>query len=57
VIGHGRRETPRWWLGSRRAYVLVSMGVIITFLLAAFVIGRFIGRQRQRRRRELRGEE
>jgi flagellar biogenesis protein FliO len=39
------------------AYVLVSMGVIITFLLAAFVIGRFIGRQRQRRRREQRGEE
>jgi len=37
--------------------MLVSMGVIITFLLAAFVIGRFIGRQRQRRRRELRGEE
>ena len=25
------------------AYVLVSMGVIIAFLLAAFVIGRFIG--------------
>jgi hypothetical protein len=24
------------------AYVLVSMGVIIAFLLAAFVIGRFI---------------
>jgi hypothetical protein len=33
------------------------MGVIITFLLAAFVIERFIGRQRQRRRRERRGEE
>ena len=26
------------------AYVLVSMGVIIAFLLAAFVIGWFIGR-------------
>jgi hypothetical protein len=32
------------------AYVLVSMGVIIAFLLAAFVIGWFIGRLRQRRR-------
>jgi hypothetical protein len=32
------------------AYVLVSMGVIIAFLLAAFVIGAFIGRLRQRRR-------
>jgi biotin transporter BioY len=31
------------------AYVLVSMGVIIAFLLAAFVIGWFIGRLRQRR--------
>jgi biotin transporter BioY len=30
-------------------YVLVSMGVIIAFLLAAFVIGWFIGRLRQRR--------
>ena len=29
------------------AYVLVSMGVIIAFLLAAFVIGWFIGRLRQ----------
>ena len=38
------------------AYVLVSMGVIIAFLLVAFVIGRFIGRLRQHRR-ELRGEE
>src|SRR5215510_5404111 len=34
------------------AYVLVSMGVIITFLLAAFVIGWFIGRLRQRRREQ-----
>ena len=38
------------------AYVLVSMGVIIAFLLAVFVIGWFIGRVRQRRR-EQRGEE
>jgi hypothetical protein len=29
------------------AYVLVSMGVIIAFLSAAFVIGRVIGRLRQ----------
>jgi biotin transporter BioY len=29
-------------------YVLVNMGVIIAFLLAAFVIGWFIGRLRQR---------
>src|SRR5262245_9616769 len=34
------------------AYVLVSMGVIIAFLLAAFVIGWFIGRLRQRRREQ-----
>jgi biotin transporter BioY len=38
------------------AYVLVSMGVIIAFLLAAFVIGWFIGRLRQHRRQQ-RGEE
>jgi len=38
------------------AYVLVSMGVIIAFLLAAFVTGWSIGRLRQRRR-EQRGEE
>ena len=37
-------------------YVLVSMGVIIAFLLAAFVIGWFVGRLRQRRR-EQSGEE
>ena len=37
-------------------YVLVSMGVIIAFLLAAFVVGWFIGRLRQRRR-EQHGEE
>ena len=37
-------------------YVLVSMGVIIAFLLAAFVIGLFIGRLRLRRRQQ-RGEE
>jgi biotin transporter BioY len=34
------------------AYVLVSMGVIIAFLLAAFVIGWFIGRLRERRGEE-----
>jgi hypothetical protein len=38
------------------AYVLVSMGVIIAFLLAVFVIGWFIGRLRERRRGR-RGEE
>jgi len=32
------------------AYVLVSVGVIIAFLLAVFVIGWFIGRLRERRR-------
>jgi len=32
------------------AYLPGSMGVIIAFLLAAFVIGLFIGRLRQRRR-------
>src|SRR5215510_10164465 len=37
-------------------YVLVSMGMIIAFLLAAFMIGWFIGRLRQHRR-EQRGEE
>ena len=37
------------------AYVLVSMGVIVAFLLAVLVIGWFIGRlheRRSRRRRE-----
>ena len=38
------------------AYVLVSMGVIIAFLLAVFVIGWFVGRLRERRRGQ-RGEE
>ena len=38
------------------AYLLVSVGVIIAFLLAAFVIGRFIGWLRQRRH-ERRGAE
>ena len=38
------------------AYVLASTGVIIAFLLAASVIGWFIGRLRQHRRK-LRGEE
>ena len=34
------------------AYVLVSVGVIIAFLLAAFVIGWFIDRLRERRSRQ-----
>ena len=38
------------------AYVLVCTCVIVAFLLAAFVIGSFIGRLRQRRR-EQSGEE
>jgi undecaprenyl pyrophosphate phosphatase UppP len=38
------------------AYVLVSIGVIIAFLLAVFVIGWFISRLRQHRR-EQSGEE
>jgi flagellar biogenesis protein FliO len=38
------------------AYVLVSMGVIIAFLLALSLIGWFIGRLCQRRR-EQRGEQ
>jgi hypothetical protein len=38
------------------AYLLVSIGVIIAFLLAAFVTGWFIGRLHERRRRR-RGEE
>ena len=38
------------------AYVLVSMGVIIAFVLAVFVIGWFIGRLREHRRVH-RGEE
>jgi hypothetical protein len=33
------------------AYVLVSMGVAITFLVAVFVIGWFVGRLHERRRR------
>jgi len=40
----------------RGRYVFVSMGVIIAFLLAALVIGWFIGWPRQRRR-EQSGEE
>ena len=38
------------------AYVLVCMGVIIAFLVAAFVIEWFIGRPRQRRREQRGGE-
>jgi biotin transporter BioY len=37
-------------------YVVVSIGLIIAFLLAAFVIGWFIDRLRERRRGQ-RGEE
>jgi uncharacterized membrane protein len=39
------------------AYLLVSIGVIIAFLLAAFAIGSFIGRRRERHRAGRRGEE
>jgi biotin transporter BioY len=38
------------------AYVLVSIGVLIAFLLAALVIGWFIARLRQRRREQSGGE-
>jgi uncharacterized membrane protein YciS (DUF1049 family) len=38
------------------AYVLASVGVIIAFLLAVFVVGWFIGWLRQRRHGQ-RGEE
>jgi cytochrome c biogenesis protein CcdA len=34
------------------AYVLVSMGVAITFLVAVFVVGWFVGRLHERRRRQ-----
>jgi Flp pilus assembly protein TadB len=37
------------------AYLLVSTGVITIFLVAVFVIGWFVGRMHERRRRE-RGE-
>jgi uncharacterized membrane protein YjjB (DUF3815 family) len=37
-------------------YVLVSMGVIIAFWLAALVIGWFIGQLRQRRHEQRREE-
>jgi hypothetical protein len=38
------------------AFLLVSIGVIIAFLLAVFVVGRFIDRWRERRRGQ-RGED
>jgi Flp pilus assembly protein TadB len=38
------------------AYLLVSAGVIIIFLVAALVVGWFVGRRHVRRRRQ-RGEE
>lgn len=39
------------------AYVLVSIGVIITFGIAVFVIGWFVGRLHERQRRKVPGEE
>ena len=51
-VRHDHRERHRY----RSRHVLVSMGVIIAFLLAAFAIGCFIGRLRQRFR-EQSGEE
>jgi Flp pilus assembly protein TadB len=37
------------------AYLLVSIGVIVVFLLAVFMVGWFMGRRRERRRGQ-RGE-
>jgi len=34
------------------AYLLVSIGVIVVFLWAVFTAGWFIGRRRERRRRQ-----
>jgi biotin transporter BioY len=45
VVGH---EMSEGGTAIVLTYVFVSMGVIIAFLLAAFVIGWFIGRLRQR---------
>jgi len=39
------------------AYLLVSIGVIVAFLLAVFMAGWFMGRWRERRRRDSRGED
>jgi len=38
------------------AYLLISIGVIVAFLCAVFMVGWFIGRRRERRRGH-RGEE
>jgi hypothetical protein len=43
-------------IGLVLAYLLVSAGVIIIFLVAVFVVGWFVGRLHVRRRRQ-RGEE
>jgi hypothetical protein len=59
VFGPGSQigvATQGPFLPGNAVYVLVSTGVIITFLLAVFVIGWFIGRLRERRRGQ-RGEE
>ena len=34
------------------AYLLVSIGVIVAFLWAVFMVGWFIGRRREHRRRQ-----
>ena len=39
------------------AYVLVSIGVIVAFVGAVFMIGWFVGRRRERGRAGQRGEE
>jgi hypothetical protein len=53
---YGRAMTIEDGIAIVLAYVLVSMGVIITFVVAVFVIGWFIDRLRERRRGH-RGEE
>ena len=37
-------------------YLLVSIGVIVAFVWAVFMVGWFIGRRHERRRRQHRGE-
>jgi hypothetical protein len=39
------------------AYLLVSIGVIVAFVSAVFMVGWFIGRRHERRRAGQRGEE
>jgi hypothetical protein len=53
---YGRAMTIEDGIAIVLAYVLVSIGVIVTFLLAVFMIGWFIGRLHERRRGQ-RGEE